>query len=137
MCIRDSLKQITFVGHICDEHGVHADPKKVEAIRKLAVPTDAGGVRRLLGVCGYYRRYYPQPFARHTGVLTRLLQKDPKTGFDVKFEWGEPEQKEFEFLTSALADAVALEFPDWSLPFSLRTDAVSYTHLTLPTILRV
>jgi hypothetical protein len=42
------LKQITFVGHICDEHGVHADPKKVEAIRKLAVPTDAGGVRRLL-----------------------------------------------------------------------------------------
>ncbi len=78
---------------------------------KGEVPTDAGGVRRLLGVCGYYRRYYPQPFARHTGVLTRLLQKDPKTGFDVKFEWGPPEQKEFEFLTGALADAVALEFP--------------------------
>jgi hypothetical protein len=51
------------------------------------------------------------------------LQKDPKTGFDVKFEWGPAEQKEFEFLTGALANAVALEFPDWSLPFSLRTDA--------------
>ena len=117
------LKQITFVGHICDEHGIHADPKKVEAIRGLAVPTDADGIRRLLGVCGYYRRYYPQPFARHTGVLTKLLRKDKDTGFNVEFVWGPEEQAEFEFLTTGLADAVALEFPDWSLPFSLRTDA--------------
>ena len=68
------LSQITFVGHICDVNGVRADPKKVEAIRGLAVPTDSGGIRRLLGVCGYYRRYYPQPFARHTGALTQLLK---------------------------------------------------------------
>jgi ribosomal protein L37AE/L43A len=33
------LKQITFVGHICDEHGVHADPKKVEAISLLTLLT--------------------------------------------------------------------------------------------------
>jgi hypothetical protein len=32
---------------------------------------------------------------------------------------------EFEFLTTALADAVAMEFPGWSLPFSLRTDALA------------
>jgi hypothetical protein len=50
---------------------------------------------------------------QETVVLTKLLQKDQKTGFDVKFE----------FLTGTLADAVGLEFPDWSLPFSLRTDA--------------
>jgi hypothetical protein len=64
------LSQMTFVGHILDEKGVHADPKKVEAIRQL------------LGVCGYYRRYYyyPQPFARHTTALTKLLQKDKATG---------------------------------------------------------
>jgi hypothetical protein len=54
---------------------------------------------------------------------TRLLRKDKDTGFDVKFEWGPEEQAEFEFLTTGLADAVALEFPDWPLPFSLRTDA--------------
>jgi len=57
-------------------------------------------------------------------TLTRLLRKDKDTGFDVKFEWGPEEQAEFEFLTTGLADAVALEFPDWPLPlFSLRTDA--------------
>jgi hypothetical protein len=60
---------MTFVGHIPDENGVHADPKKVEAIRGVEVPTDAGGIRQLLGVCGYYRRYYSQPFARHAGAL--------------------------------------------------------------------
>ena len=117
------LSEITFLGHICDVNGVRADPKKVEAIRNLEQPTDANGIRRLLGVCGYYRRYYPQPFARHTGVLTQLLKKDKETGFDVKFVWGAEEQAEFDFLTTALADAVELEFPDWSLPFSLRTDA--------------
>jgi hypothetical protein len=117
------LSQMTFVGHILDEHGVHADLKKVEAIRGLEGPTDAGGIRRLLGVCGYYRRYYPSPFARHTGALTKLLQKDKVTGYDVKFVWGPKEQAEFDFLTKALADAIELEFPDWSLPFSLRTDA--------------
>ena len=117
------LSQMTFVGHILDEKGIHADPKKVEAIRKLEVPTDAAGIRRLLGMCGYYRRYYPAPFARHTTALTKLLQKDKVTGNDVKFVWDNETQANFDFLTKSLADAVVLEHPDWSLPFSLRTDA--------------
>ena len=87
------------------------------------MPTDSGGVRRLLGVCGYYRRYYPAPLVRHTGALTQLLKKDKVTGNDVKFVWSPECQAEFDFLTTALADAINLEFPDWSLPFTLRTDA--------------
>ena len=87
------------------------------------MPTDSGGVRRLLGVCGYYRRYYPQPFARHTGALTQLLKKDKITDNDVKFVWSPKCQAEFDFLTTALADAIVHEFPDWSHPFTLRTDA--------------
>ena len=106
------LSQMTFVGHILDVNGVHADPKKIEAIRGLEVPTDAGGIRRLLGVCSYYRRYYPQPFARHTTALTKLLQKDKVTGNDVKFVWGPEEQADFDFLTTGLADAIELEIPD-------------------------
>jgi hypothetical protein len=37
--------------------------------------------------------------------------------------WGTEEQANFDFLTTALADAIELEYPDWSQPFSLRTNA--------------
>jgi hypothetical protein len=37
--------------------------------------------------------------------------------------WGAEEQADFDFLTTGLADAIELEYPDWSQPFSLRTDA--------------
>jgi hypothetical protein len=60
----------------------------------------------LLGVCGYYRRYYPQPFARHTTALTKLLQKDKVTGTDVKIVWNNETQADFDVLTKSLADAI-------------------------------
>ena len=44
-------------------------------------------------------------------------------GTDVKFEWGAEEQADFDFRTTVPADAIELEHPDWSQPFSLRTDA--------------
>jgi hypothetical protein len=53
--------------------------------------------------------------------LKHAVQKDKVTGNDVKFVWGAEEQADFDFLTTGLADAIELEYPDWSQPFSLRT----------------
>ena len=33
------LKEISYIGHLLSEHGIKADPKKIEAITKLATPT--------------------------------------------------------------------------------------------------
>ncbi len=73
-------------------------------------------VRSLLGLCGYYRPFI-RGFARIAPSLTQLLRKE------VPFHWNAPQDKSFNDLKSALINASALAFLDYSVPFSLHTDA--------------
>ncbi len=56
-------------------------------------------------------------FARFASPLTQLWRKE------VPFHWNVPQDKSFNDLKSALITAPALAFPDYSVPFSLYTDA--------------
>ena len=98
-------KEVKFLGHIAGEDGLKVDPEKVEAIKKMPAPTDVTGIKRVLGMCGYYRKFVPN-FGQRTANMTDLLRKENK------FEWGKDCEAEFE---------------------DLKTAPVSYTHLTLPT----
>nr|GFC86159.1 retrotransposon protein, putative, Ty3-gypsy subclass [Tanacetum cinerariifolium] len=48
------LGQVDFLGHIVSADGITMDPAKVEAITKWPKPTTVTGVRRFLGLAGYY-----------------------------------------------------------------------------------
>ena len=92
---------------------VEPDPEKVEAITKLPVPSNVSQLRLLLGAMSYYRKILPQ-----MPTVTRplnLLKKGVKFVFTT--EHVEIVQNLIKRLTSP--------------------DAVSYTHLTLPTICSV
>ncbi len=56
-------------------------------------------------------------FASIASPLTRLLKKD------VPFLWNDAQQQSFSILKDALTSAPVLAFPDYSLPFTLCTDA--------------
>ena len=53
--------------------GVSADPKKLNAIRKMKTPENAEEVRSLLGMAGYVSRMIPN-FATITEPLGRLMR---------------------------------------------------------------
>lgn len=68
---RDSIK---FLGHVISREGVRPDPQKVDAIRKMTIPRDVKGIRRLLGALNYYRRFVPD-MARYLTPINDLLKK--------------------------------------------------------------
>ena len=94
--------------------GVEPDPEKVEAMTKLPMPSNVSHLRSLLGALSYYRKMLPQ-MSTVTRPLNNLLRKGVK----------------FVFTTEHVAIVQSLIKRLSSL------DAVSYTHLTLPTICSV
>ncbi len=108
--------KITFLGHTVDGDGIHTMDDKISAIKNFPQPQNVEDVRSFLGLCGYYRPFI-RGFARIASPLTQLLRKD------VPFHWNAPQDKSFNDLKSALINAPALAFPEYSVPFSLYTDA--------------
>ena len=115
-------KSIPLLGMIIDENGIHPDPKKVEAIKNMAKPTDRKGIKRVLGLAGYYRQFCSENFAIRAAPLNKLLK------LDQDWEWKDEQEEAFQFLTSFLADHILLSFPSYSQPFVVSVDA-SAPHL--------
>ena len=73
-------------------------------------------VRYFLGLAGYYRAFVKN-FASIASPLTSLLKKD------MPFLWSDAQRNSFITLEDALTHAPILAFPDYSLPFTMCTDA--------------
>ena len=82
-------------------------------------PKTKKNIKQFLGLVGYYRRFIPN-FAKVSKPLTSLL----KDGFT--FQWTEEEQKAFESLRDLICSDPILQFPDFSKPFLVTTDASHY-----------
>ncbi len=108
--------KITFLGHTVDGDGIHTMDDKISAIKNFPQPQNLEKVPSFLGLCGYYRPFI-RGFARISSPLTQLLRKQ------VPFHWNALQDKSFSDLKSALINAPALAFPDYSFPFTLYTDA--------------
>lgn len=66
--------QVTYLGHQVGQGSVSPRTAKVQAILDLPVPKTRRQLMRLLGMCGFYRRFVPN-FAAVTTPLTNLLKK--------------------------------------------------------------
>lgn len=109
-------KEVTYLGHIIGENGVRPDPKKIEAVQNFPVPKNAKNVKQFLGLAGYYRRFI-KGFSKIAKPLTNLLKKDSD------FKWEDKEQESFNTLRDALCEEPILQYPDFTKPFLLTTDA--------------
>jgi hypothetical protein len=56
-CVKPSpvfaQKEIKYLSHIMDKHGIRPDPKKVEAIQTWPVPKNVHDVRSFLGLVNF------------------------------------------------------------------------------------
>ena len=108
--------ELQYLGHTVTERGVATDPEKVQAIARIPAPTNLRELRRFLGMVSWYRRFIPR-FTDIAAPLNHLLQKK------VRWTWSEKEEIAFETLRQQLATAPVLACPDFTLPFTLQTDA--------------
>ena len=109
--------EVSFLGHIVDQHGIRCDPSKVQKVQEWPVPSNVTELRQLLGFVGYYRRFIPN-CSTITAPLTKLLKKH------TKYFWDSDCQKSFEILKQKLVSAPVLSYPKYDQGcFVIDTDA--------------
>ena len=114
---------IEFLGYNVDEAGIRPSPSRVEVITTYPKPSDVSGLRRFIGMLGFYRRCLPNiaDIQRRVQAIICTNKKNDKT----PLVWTEDAELAFEELKQCLKDAVMLHHPDGSLPIILSTDASS------------
>ena len=80
-------------------------PEKLQALREMAEPDCAKGVKIYLSFVRYYRKFIPI-YSDIAKPLTKL------TKMDVPFEWTEQCQKSFEMLKEYYLKEPILVYPD-------------------------
>jgi hypothetical protein len=113
-----AASQVEYLGHIISVHRVAIDPTKIFAIKSWGTPKSVTQLMSFLGLTGYYRR-----FIKDYGLIYRplhdLLKKD-------SFCWTHDHTAAITTLKNRMTFAPVLALPNFSLPFTLETDASGY-----------
>ncbi|KAL0546589.1 hypothetical protein IC582_016500 [Cucumis melo] len=107
--------KIQYLGHQISKKGVEADEEKIRNMVSWSRPSDVSELRRFLGLTDYYRRFV-KGYSNIATTLTKLLQKNA-------FKWEEEAETAFVKLKVAMTTIPVLALPDWTLPFTIETDA--------------
>lgn len=112
-------REVTYLGHVITNNGVKPNPEKIEIIKDFPTPISNKDIQSFLGLVGYYRRFIPD-FTKFSQCLTKLLKKN------AKFIWTDQQQNAFDNLRRYLISEPILQYPDFSKPFILKTDASNF-----------
>lgn len=111
------LRQLRFLGHIISDFGIFPDREKIRPIIEYPTPRNVKDIRRLNGMCGYYRPFLPH-LSTVIAPITELLKKKYE-----RFVWTNEANVAFENLKEILSSPPVLIPPDYSLPFTVHCDA--------------
>ena len=97
---------------------MHPDPKKVQGITEMRVPTDKQQLQSFLGMVNYMGTFIPN-LSHHTEPLWAMLKKDNV------FHWEEQQTWSFQQIKTLIAKAntTPLRYYDRNLPVTVQADA--------------
>jgi len=113
------FQELKVLGFIVSKEGVKLDPKQVEAVTNLPIPTTTKKVQKMLGLFSYYRKYIKN-FSQIAQPLSKLLVKDQQ------FEWTSEQDQSFQQLKEAITTAPILCLFDPTKETILRPDASTF-----------
>ena len=111
-----NMREIIFLGHKISEHGIQADPKKIEAITNMPNPTSVKDLQRFLGMVNYLAKFIPN-LAELTAPLRQLLEKNVVWSFD------KPQIESIRNLKDRIISSGILKFYKQSQPIRISCDA--------------
>ena len=114
-------KVVKFLGHSLGEGKVSIPERRVNAMREYIRPKSKRGLRTLLGVVSFYRRYIDM-LAKLTAALSpAMVKSEPSV-----VVWTEERSQAFHAICKLVCDSCALEIPLPQDEFSLVTDASGF-----------
>ncbi|KAF4649982.1 hypothetical protein FOL47_001541 [Perkinsus chesapeaki] len=113
------MRSVEFLGFTVSNGKVQPADFNVEKILKESPPKSVKGVRRFLGMTGYFRKFI-KGYAHLVKPLTLLTKKD------AQFVWSQECQEAYEKVLDLLVERPCLGLPDWDKTFTLETDASAY-----------
>lgn len=109
-------REVAYLGHLITAEGVKPNPDKISAIKNYPIPKTPKEIKSFLGLAGYYRKFI-RDFAKISKPMTSCLKKDAKVTHSPEFV------NSFNHLKNLLINSPILQYPDFSKPFVLTTDA--------------
>ncbi len=123
-------EKVHYLGHVVSGEGISTDPEKIAKVKDWKTPSSSKEVQQFLGFAGYYRRFI-KGYSHIAAPLYALTSGDPKKkkkGQKQKpkpppFQWTPACEDAFTTLKDKLTSSPVLGYADFSLPFTLETDA--------------
>ena len=111
-------ERVTFFGAEYSTQGMHPDPKKVQGITEMTVPTDKQQLQAFLGMVNYMGTFIAN-LSHHTEPLRAMLKKDNV------YHWEEQQTQSFQQVKTLIAKAnnTLLRYYDRNLPVTVQVDA--------------
>ena len=113
-------KSVEYLGRIVSEHGIMADPHKIEVVQNWPRPMDTKEIRSFIGFCSYYRDFIPG-FSRVAAPLQELMIGEKKA--KAKIVWSPAAEQSFSELKRLFLETPVLHYPAPVGKFILDTDA--------------
>jgi len=123
---------VVYLGHVVSQEGIATDPEKTAAVKNWQPPNNVKELRQFLGFSGYYRRFV-QDYSSLAQPLNALLEghcthkpkkkKGNSSKKPTEWVWGDAQQLAFDALKDKLTNPPVLAYADYSLPFTIHTDA--------------
>jgi hypothetical protein len=110
------LSEVSFLGHVINQHGISVDPKIVATVVKWRRPSNVSEICIFFGLAGYYQRFV-HDFSIIAKLMTRLTEKG------VTFKWCDECEISFQTLKNKLVNAPILTLSESGKCFMVYTDA--------------
>ena len=109
-------REVSYFGHVIGQTGIKPDVKRIKAVKDYPKPRTTREHKGVLGLAGYYRRFIPN-ISKIAKPLTGLLKKNTPN------IWNDATETTFDTLKKLLITEPLLQYPDFTRPFVLTTDA--------------
>ena len=114
-------EETEYLNSIYSQAGVRPNPRYLDALDKLATPTDRQSLQRVVGMFGYYRRFIANAAELFEPLHKALPEaQSPTAPLTVP---ASALEKAMTALRSALRAGAVLAYPDYDKDFALASDA--------------
>lgn len=110
------LNEVKYLGYIISKDGIKVDPEKVDAVVKIASPTNISQLRSFIGLVNFYARFVPN-ISTVLSPLYKLLKKG------IRWNWNTECELSFNKIKAILCSTEVLAHYDPTKKLILTCDA--------------